>query len=260
MKEPSRRNSIRILNYIIIFCLILSIAYLLIHILPSGKTQIPVVFVHITPMPATPSPLTLPPDQIAMTQPACSATSLEKWTIPQGKYIFIETTTTVDGDLIQGDFKGPYVDFPLPGVGPFCPGQIGVLRRGFYAGGAAGQGTHEYVERIYSLPYEGIIGVDGNGTACISIWGIVDNGLGFPFPGQRTTNLSLLTRDSHPILLRSGESWDGIVNDIATMSGGSTTADNIILRLRYQYRVTNYGIQDMGNISNCSPWEKSVWG
>jgi hypothetical protein len=238
--------------------------YVSITPVPTSLKTIPVTIVSTTPIQGTKvqttpiavirtGNLSLPdvPHVPSANVSHCAAGMMVNWTIPQDRYVFIDTGLVVDGVVVEG--KPYFVDIDSPGYwfnktsGELYPDDFTfdyenlkiVLGKGTYMGGIGG-GISSILEPINEVPYQGILSVDGNGTTCISFPEFAQE-TGNGYFGGESTYLSLFAGEDRPIRLRPGDSWTSEIYK-------TIKYDDNTIRWHLRYVVTNYGIWDKGKI------------
>jgi hypothetical protein len=185
----------------------------------------------------------------------CAADTTANWAIPPDRYVFLNTNLEISGDVLNGTTQFVYIDSPtydfdhqsgdlFDYVFPFDYTNLKiVLGKGTNLDGGVGTGTDSTLEMINTIPYNGILSIDGKGNTCISFpefaqetqFGSIGH-----FGGE-STYLSLFAGEDHPILLRSGDTWTSEIYK-------TVKSDENIIRWHLRYQVTNYGIWDKAKI------------
>ena len=194
----------------------------------------------------------------------CAADAAANWTIPPSRYLFLDSGLEISGDLLEGTTQFVDIDFPLDRFNqssgelfaygfPFDYNYLKiVIGKGAYLNGGVGTGIDSTLEMIYSVPYMGILSVDGKGNTCISLPEFAQETefANIGHFGGESTYLSLFAGEDRPILLRSGDTWTSEI--YKTIKSDANT-----IRWHYRYQVTNYGIWEKAKIRSSGNSEQS---
>ena len=158
-----------------------------------------------------------------------------------GKFVFVEHSIRIHGELIEGDYPRKMIDFPtyrydqktgiLRGLIGFGVNESlkAVFGSGLGLSGAAGGGAATGLSGVYKLPYEEeglkIVSIDSDGTVHIEY-------------------------NNESIVLKIGEEWVKTTSetDVKEFSGQKGKA-----KLTTTDRIMNYGILDNLNLVKSSP-------
>jgi len=158
-----------------------------------------------------------------------------------GKFVFVEHSIRIHGELIEGDYPRKMIDFPTYRYDR----KIGILQgrivfsvndslrvvfgSGLGLSGAAGGGASTGLSGVYKLPYEEeglkILSIDSDGTVHI---------------GYRNES----------IILKIGEEWVRTSSEIDVKEFRGQTGK---AELTTTDRIMNYGILDSSNLARSSP-------
>jgi hypothetical protein len=161
----------------------------------------------------------------------------EKEKIPSDKYVFINHYVDIYGELIEGNYVGPLIDFPtyhfdeaigtLRGIINFDVNDTlkVIYGNGTGLGGVVGGGMATSLSGIYKLPYTDgikISEIDSNGTV-------------------------YLEYNNESIILKSGETWVNVTSriEILQLSGQINKAK---VNVTITDKIVNYGILDKSKI------------
>jgi hypothetical protein len=158
-----------------------------------------------------------------------------------GKFVFVEHSTHIHGELIEGDYPRKMIDFPtyrfdqktgiLKGMIVFGINESlkAVFGSGLGLSGAAGGGASTVLSGVYKLPYEQeglkIVSIDSDGKVHIEY-------------------------KNESIVLKSGEEWVKTTSeiDVKEFRGQKGKA-----KLTTTDRIMNYGILDNSNLVKSWP-------
>jgi hypothetical protein len=155
-----------------------------------------------------------------------------------GTYVFIEQPTHIHGELLEGNYRGPMIDFPtysfdsktgaLTGMINFETNDslVAIYGSGLGLSGAAGGGASTGLDGVFDLPYKKddlqILKIDPDGTAHINYKGL-------------------------PITLRNGEEWTNTTSRIDSKEVGNMKGKAM---LTITDKIINHGILEKSKIQS----------